>query len=119
MTAVSTIAKGDGSGVTTPRRVVIRDESAWRVLWVEHAGAASVAPDIDFALRMVAAVFGGDRPTPGYGIEIVDARQHGEAMEIVVRESRAPAGMIAAQVVVTPFHIVSLPRFDGATSFTT
>jgi hypothetical protein len=118
MSVVSTIGRGDGSGVSTPRRVVIRDEPAWRALWVEHAGAASAAPDVDFDRRMVAAVFSGDRPTPGYSIEIIDAQAHGEAMEIVVRESRAPAGMIAAQVIVTPFHIVSLPRFDGATSFT-
>ena len=118
MSLVSTIGRGDGSGVSTPRRVVIRDQSAWRALWIEHAGATSVAPDIDFDARMVAAVFGGDRPTPGYSIEIIDAREHGEAMEIVVRESRPPSGMIAAQIIVTPFHIVSLPRFDGATSFT-
>ena len=32
MNDVSTIAKGDGSGITTPRRVVIRDDEAWRKL---------------------------------------------------------------------------------------
>jgi len=117
MTAVSTIAKGDGSGVSAPRRVIIRDEDAWRALWTEHAGAAAAAPPVDFATQMVAAVFTGDRPTPGYAVEIVDARQQGNTLGLVVSESSPRRGMMAAQLIVTPFHIVALPRFDGTVSF--
>jgi PrcB C-terminal len=117
MTDVSTLARGDGSGVTHPRRVVIRDEPAWRALWAEHAGAASAPPRVDFSTQMVAAVFAGDRPTPGYTVEIVDARQQGDRLGIVVAESRPAPGTLAAQVIVTPFHIVALPRFDGGVSF--
>jgi hypothetical protein len=117
MTAVSTIAKGDGSGVSTPRRVVIRDDRAWRALWTEHAGASAAAPRVDFATQMIAAVFAGDRPTPGYGVEITDVRRDGDAVGIVVTESRPPHGTLAAQVIVTPFHIVALPRFEGQVSF--
>jgi hypothetical protein len=118
MTGLSTIAKGDGSGITTPRRVVIRDEPEWRALWAEHAGGAASPPAVDFRTRMVAAVFAGDRPTPGYGVEIVDARQQADTLGILVNESRPAPGMLAAQVIVTPFHIVALPRFDGTVSFT-
>ena len=117
MTAVSTIAKGDGSAVTAPRRVVIRDEEAWRALWAEHAGAAAAPPQNDLAKNMVAAVFAGDRPTPGYTIEIVDARAQSDTLGLVVSESSPRRGTIAAQLIVTPFHIVTLPRFDGAVSF--
>ena len=118
MTDVSTIAKGDGSGITTPRRVVIRDDEVWRALWTEHAGPAASVPDVDFRTRMVAAVFAGDRPTPGYGVEIVDAQRQANTLGIRVAESRPAPGLMAAQVIVSPFHIVALPRFEGTVSFT-
>ena len=117
MTGVATIAKGDGSGVATPRRTVIRDERAWRALWAEHAGPSAAAPRVDFDTQMIAAVFAGDRPTPGYGVEITDVRRDGDTLDIVVTESRPTAGMLAAQVIVTPYHIVALPRFEGQVSF--
>lgn len=117
MTDVSTIAKGDGSGVLSPRRIVVRDDRAWRALWSEHAGGSSAAPSIDFGTQMIAAVFAGDRPTPGYGVEITDVRRDGDTLDIVVSESRPVPGMMAAQVIVTPFHIVALPRFEGQVSF--
>lgn len=117
MTALSTIAKGDGSGVSTPRRIVVRDDRAWRALWAEHAGASGGAPAVDFATQMIAAVFAGDRPTPGYGVEITAAGQDGDTLRIVVSESRPAPGLIAPQVIVTPFHIVALPRFEGPVSF--
>lgn len=118
MSQLSTIAKGDGSGIAAPRRVVIRDEPAWRTLWGEHAGPEAAVPPIDFATRMVAAVFAGDRPTPGYGVEVVDARRDGDGLGIVVAETRPAPGTLAAQVITTPFHIVALPRFEGPVAFT-
>jgi hypothetical protein len=118
MSDLSTIAKGDGSGITTARRVVIRDDQEWRALWAEHAGPAASPPHVDFRTNMVAAVFAGDRPTPGYSVEIVDARRQTDTLGIRVAESRPARGMMAAQVVVTPFHIVALPRFEGTVSFT-
>ena len=118
MSQLSTIAKGEGSGIAAPRRVVIRDEQAWRTLWEEHAGPEAAVPRIDFATQMVAAVFAGDRPTPGYGVEIVDARRDGDGLGVVVAESRPAPGMLAAQVITTPFHIVALPRCEGSVVFT-
>lgn len=118
MIDVDTLARGDGSGISEPRRVVVRDEQAWRRLWVEHAGAAEAPPAVDFSSRMVAAVFAGDRPTPGYTVDIKGARQDASALALVVGESRPAQGMLAAQIIVTPFHIVTLPRFDGPVSFT-
>ena len=80
MPAVTTIAKGDGSGIVEPRRIAVRDAVEWRALWAAHAGPAEPAPDVDFAADMVAAAFAGERPTPGYEIEIADARRDGGAL---------------------------------------
>jgi uncharacterized membrane protein len=116
--AVTTIAKGDGSAIVEPRRTVVRDGVEWRALWAAHAGPAVPAPAVDFAADMVAAVFAGERPTPGYDIEIADTRRDGTELAIIVNEVPPPAGLLAAQVIVSPFHIVQLPRHEGEVRFT-
>ena len=115
--AVTTIDKGDGSGIVEPRRIVVRDAVEWQALWAAHAGPAASAPDVDFAADMVAAVFAGERPTPGYEIEIEDTRREGGALAIVVHEVHPPRGLLTAQVIVSPFHIVRLPRHEGEVRF--
>lgn len=115
--AVATIAKGDGSAVVDSRRDIVRDASAWYELWAAHAGPDVPPPDVDFTTRMVAAAFAGERPSPGYEIEIVGPRRTGSTLAIVVREVHPAPGMIAPQMIVTPFHIVTLPRYDGDVRF--
>jgi len=115
--AVTTIAKGDGSGIVEPRRTVARDAASWQALWAAHAGPAEPAPAVDFAADMVAAVFAGERPSPGYEIEITETRPEGAALAIVVSETPPARGMMAAQVIVSPFHIVRLPRHEGEVRF--
>jgi uncharacterized membrane protein len=115
--AVTTIAKGDGSGIVEPRRTVVRDAVEWRALWAAHAGQSVPAPAVDFSADMVAAVFAGERPTPGYEIEIGETRPEGAALAIVVSEVPPAPGMIAAQVIVSPFHIVRLLRYEGEVRF--
>jgi uncharacterized membrane protein len=114
---MTTLAKGDTSGIVDPERTVVRDELTWRALWSAHAGADAEAPDVDFTTRMVAAAFAGERPTPGYGVEILEPRQEGASLVMPVREEQPARGMLAAQIIVTPYHIVTLPRHDGALRF--
>jgi uncharacterized membrane protein len=113
MSGVETLAKGDGSRVVEPRRFVARNRAMFTAIWAAHAGPDAPAPAVDFNTRMVAAVFAGDRPTPGFEITISDARAEGNALLLVVDEHIPDARVAAAQVVVSPFHIVTLPRFDG------
>jgi uncharacterized membrane protein len=115
---MTTIAKGDGSGIVDPARHVVRDAAAWQALWSAHAGAGATPPQVDFASGMVAAAFAGERPAPGYAIEIVGARRDGSSLALNVNEVQPPRGMIGAQMIVTPFHIVTLPRYDGEVRFT-
>jgi len=115
---ITTIAKGDSSAVLDPARHVVRDNAAWQALWSSHAGAGSEPPHVDFATEMVVAAFAGERPTPGHAIEIVDARRGTSSLAITVNEFQPPPGMIAAQMIVTPFHIATLPRYEGEVRFT-
>jgi uncharacterized membrane protein len=107
-----TVGQGSDSGIVTARRVVVRDAEAWRALWAEHAAPGAGPPAIDFASRIVAAVFAGERPSPGHSIEIADARRDAGGLTLIVKEHTPPRGMVAAQLLVAPFHIVTLPRID-------
>lgn len=114
---LATISRGDGSGIVEPRRAIVRDAAEWRALWAAHAGPGAEAPVVDFGSHMVAAAFAGERPAAGFQIEIEDVRRDGSTLTIVVAE-RAPApGIAAAQIIVTPFHFVILPRSDGEVGF--
>jgi uncharacterized membrane protein len=115
---ITTLAKGDSSEILDPARSVVRDPAAWAALWASHAGSGSQPPDVDFATEMVVAAFAGERPTPGHAIEIVGARRESASLAISVTELQPPRGMIAAQMIVSPFHIVTLPRYDGEVRFT-
>ena len=112
-----TVAQGGDSGIATARRAIVRDAAAWRALWAEHAGPGAEAPGIDFESRIVAAVFAGERPSPGHAIEIADARTDAGVLTLIVQEHAPPRGMAAAQLLVSPFHIVTLPRIDADVHF--
>jgi uncharacterized membrane protein len=115
--AITTIAKGDGSGIIGPRRTIVRNPAEWQALWAAHAGPASTAPEVDFVGDMVVAAFAGERAAPGYSIEIVDTRDEGSGIAVVVRDTPPARGMVAAQVIVSPFHIARLPRHEGDVRF--
>jgi uncharacterized membrane protein len=116
---IETIAKGDSSRLVEPRRFLVRDRAAFRAVWLAHAGADAdeSVPSIDFDKRMVAAVFAGERPTPGYEIAIAGAWRDGDSLTITVEERAPDPALVAAQIIVSPFHIVSLPRHDGDVKF--
>jgi uncharacterized membrane protein len=114
---LQTIARGDASRLLQSRRVVARNDAEWRALWASHAGQTAVAPPVDFATRMVAAVFQGQRSSAGFETTIVDARVDRDVLAIEVDERPPARGRAVAHVLVSPFHIISLPRFDGEVRF--
>jgi uncharacterized membrane protein len=121
MDDVETLARGDDSRLVEPRRFLIRDRQAFAAIWTAHAGPNAVVPAIDFDMRMVAAVFAGERPTPGFSVEVTGTRRDdsdpGKRLVVLIDERHPDPARIAAQVVVSPFHIVTLPRDDGDIRF--
>jgi uncharacterized membrane protein len=114
---LTTLAKGDDSRVVESRRFVVRDPRAFAAVWSAHAGPDAPVPEVDFDTTMVAAVFAGERPTPGYEVSIADARREGSALVLVVDELAPDPSQVAAQVLVSPYHVVTLPRDDGEIRF--
>jgi len=116
-TDIRTIARGDASRVVDGRREVARTEQQWRAMWLAHAGPDTEAPPVDFAARMVAAVFHGQRPSAGFDTSIIGARVEGGVLAVQVAEHLPLTARVAANVLVSRYHIVSLPRFEGDVRF--
>jgi uncharacterized membrane protein len=112
-----TVAQGSDSDIVTARRAIVHDAADWRALWADHAGPGTEPPAIDFASHIVAAVFAGERPSPGHAIEIAEARTDAGVVRLIVREHAPARGMAAAQILVSPFHMVTLPRVDADVRF--
>ena len=55
-------------------------------MWLAHAGPDTEAPPVDFATRMVAAVFQGQRPSAGFDTSIIGARVEGGVLAVQVVE---------------------------------
>jgi uncharacterized membrane protein len=117
MDGVTTIMRGEGSRVAEAWQAVARDAAEWTALWATHAGPSVPAPPVEFGSQMVVAVFGGEQPTPGHQIEIVGVRRGASSLDVLVAERTPPGGRAVAQVMVTPFHFVSVPRSDADVRF--
>ena len=68
------------------------DDEEWRAMWRAHAGPDTDAPPVDFAARMVAAVFQGQRPSAGFDTSIVGAAVEGGVLTVQVDEHLPATG---------------------------
>ena len=118
MTALTTIAKGDASRIAERRRVLVRNPEEWTALWAAHAGPSETAPSVDFSSSIVAAAFAGERPSAGYGIDIVGAVEEEGGTRLLVEDRAPAAGTANAQILTSPFHIVSLALAPGELRWT-
>jgi len=119
MDGIETIAKGDGSRIVEPQRLIARERAAFSAIWAAHAGPEGPEPVVNFDTRMVAAVFAGERPTPGFEVAVTGTRVDGAALHVLVAEQSPDPAMVSAQIIVSPFHIVSLPKHEGEIRFST
>jgi uncharacterized membrane protein len=113
MRSLTTIARGDGSHVSEPRRVIARTDAEWRSLWAAHAGPGADTPAVDMTAAIVAAAFAGEKPSAGHSIEITAVEDAGRGLRLVVEERGPAPGGITAQIMTSPFHIVSVPKSTG------
>jgi hypothetical protein len=113
---VRSLDRGSQSEIGVARQVTARDRDEWASLWSTHAPGRP-APAVDFAREMVVGVFMGTRPTAGFAVEVVGYRDSGNDVVVQYRETTPPRDAITAQVIVSPYHLVVIPRRTGTVSF--
>jgi hypothetical protein len=110
------LEKGARSNVDRARQAVARTAAEWTALWQQHSPDRP-PPAVDLARDMIVGVFLGSRPSAGFTIEIVSARDEQGAVVVRYRETSPPPGAVAAQVITSAYCIAALPRRDGEVRF--
>jgi hypothetical protein len=113
---MKSVDKGPMSGIDAARQVTVRSAAEFATLWKSHAADRKM-PDVDFTSNMVVGIFLGSRPTAGFGVEIVSAQPEGGALVVKYKETRPSRDAISAQVITSPFHLVAVPKVEGAVRF--
>ena len=112
----TSLAKGDASGIETMRQVTIRTAAEWQKLWNEHSPDSKM-PAVDFGSKMVVGIFLGSKPSAGYGVEIVNVRAEGSDLIVEYGQTQPPRGMLSAQILTEPFHLVAVNKHSGPVKF--
>jgi protease stability complex PrcB-like protein len=113
--AFTSVHQGTQSQIEDAREVTIRTAPEWQALWKEHAPAAP--PRVDFSKMMVVGVFLGTRPTGGYSVEIVSVDATGGEIVVTYRETQPPRDAMLTQALMSPVHLVSIPKQQGTVRF--
>ena len=119
--AMTDLRRGTTSAIMEESVRVVRSSDEWDALWAGHSRLQlpiPPAPEVDFRDSMVVAVFCGQCPSAGYGVEIRDvvvSERPKSGKEILVRAHRSAPDpeVMVAQMVTAPFHFVRVPHEEG------
>ena len=117
---VTTIQKGNFSGIREPLQAAVRTQDQWNNLWKKHASIQSPPsppPGVNFTTEMVVALFAGEKTTGGYEVEITRAELKDSTLYIYYVEKNPTSGGMAIQAITQPFHLARLPRHDTPVIF--
>ncbi len=111
--AMKTVAKGAFSGIAEPKQIAIRETSAWKEFWAQHAvneKEAEKVPEVNFDTHMVLAVTMGRQRTGGYTVEITKVEAEGDKLVATIQRRVPPVNGVLIQVITSPFHFVAVPK---------
>jgi hypothetical protein len=109
--APRTLEKGDQSSIEEARQVLVRTDAELRQLWQQHSPERPM-PKVDFSREMVIGVFMGSRPNAGFSTAIVSATAANGALIVRYSESKPAPGIISAQILTFPYHLVAISKAD-------
>jgi hypothetical protein len=111
------VDRGPQSGVHEYREVVARTAEEWSTLW----GSLPIRrpmPKVTFESTMIAALFVGDRPTPGFSVEFTGVTIDGDTLVIEYVERTPPPDANNGPMVTTPYFVAGVPLHAGPVRFT-
>ena len=107
------IGQWTASGLDSPARKVIRDDSTYAQFW--QALGAGQRPAVDFTRDVVIAVAAGQRQTGGYAIAVQRVARAGKAMTVDVVETVPGPGCWTTQQITQPVDVVVVAAADAPT----
>lgn len=100
---------------TTARTYAVRknyaiyDAAKFAEIWKAVHGADAKVPTVDFTKEYVLAVFAGEKPTGGYGIQVARVNDTDAARMIGIELTVPGAGCMMSKAKTEPYEFVSVP----------
>lgn len=116
----STVLKGENSGETKNKNYLIINEKDFENIWNlinENITPKPEMPKIDFSKEVVVAVFQGEKPTGGYGVEIVKIIEDSAAVNVLVKEKSPGVFCAVPEVITSPYHLVKIKKIGKKLDF--
>jgi hypothetical protein len=107
------IGQWSSSGITTPTREMIRDDSAYARFW--GSLRAGQRPAVDFSRDVVIAVAAGQRMTGGHSIAVERVTRTGDGLAVEVVETVPGPGCMTTQALTQPVDVVVVAAADART----
>ena len=101
------------SGITTPARLIIRDDSSYARFWASLGAGAR--PAVDFSRDIVIAVAAGQRATGGNAIAVERVTRTADGLAVEVVETSPAPGCMTTQVLTQPVDVVVVAAADART----
>jgi hypothetical protein len=114
--APRTVDKGEQSNIDEAKQVAVRTEAEWTNLWQQHSPDRK-RPVVDFSKEMIVGVFMGSRPNAGFNVSIVSTFEKDGNVLVRYQETLPRPGVMAAQVLTFPYHLVAIPKTTGDVKF--
>jgi len=112
--AIRRIGQWSTSSITTPTRMVIRDDSAYAKFWA-GLGDPGSRPSVDFTRDLVIAVAAGQQSTGGHSIAVDRVTRVGLGLAVEVTETVPPQGCMTTQAITQPVDVVVVAAADART----
>jgi hypothetical protein len=112
-----TLSQITNSLVLEPRKVIIRDETAYRQLWRLHHSNQSDAPPVNFNEEMVVAIFLGEQTTGGYSVNIDKITESTQGLQVNYSITQPNPDEIVIQMLTAPTHWVVIKKIDAPVNF--
>lgn len=112
-----TIDSGSYSKIQNARNLVIRDQENWNKLWQEHQGDNSPKVQVDFAKKMLVAVFLGTHSSGCYNIQELRVWRHSGKIAVTHYDLEPTSSSVCTTSLTTPFYIAEIDRSDELVEF--
>lgn len=101
------VANAGYASRTEPGALLAADETAYRNAWDSAIGAGN-PPAIDFTTETAVFLFGGQRPTGGYSVEVRGVTIEGDALVVDAGVQGPPPGSITTQALTSPYAVIAV-----------
>jgi hypothetical protein len=102
---------GTQSAIRVPVQTTVTNQRALDEVWASIHGnviGATQPPVVNFDQETVIVLILGERPSAGYSVRAVSARQRGSTVEVDVRVTEPKPGMLTAAVLTSPYHVAAV-----------